>query len=403
MSPPPGGDDTPPAPSPPGGDDTPPAPSPPSGGDGAPGPGPPPGDGAPTAAAGTLPGAASSPKPNDAATGVTVGGPLLSWAAAPRALSYDVYWGAENTDLDTPINTSFTFLTIAASADLAHETLYYWRVDAKNEAGTTRGAVWSFTTAAAPAPAPPAGETPPVGLRQAPAWPAEAADLKIEAVVGGDSRRKSPPHLTLPEPTGNPTPEVSVKGLKPLALIYVPNYCATEGCFGSTPQRILAPRSFYGARGTITMVASNSEGRAELEVPYNLTCRYTLAEILGQYRGSWVPVPGTTPGKYTALTIGDTITTVPASSGGIDRDWAAELERRGETPGPQVNGHTLCSEIFHPDWTFARSYGSQRWNYGKHPFDQVGCERVISVTPREGDSTDFVPAGCNDPPYGDPP
>ena len=53
-------------------------------------------------------------------------------------------------------------MTIGATASLAHETLYYWRVDAKNEAGTTRGAVWSFTTAAAtaPAPAPPDEETP---------------------------------------------------------------------------------------------------------------------------------------------------------------------------------------------------------------------------------------------------
>ena len=162
VGPPPGGDDTPPAP----GDDTPPA------------PGPPPGDGAPPGAAGTPPGAASDPQPSDGATGVTYGGPLLSWAAAPRALSYDVYLGAENTDLDTPINTSFTALRIADSADLAAGTLYYWRVDAKNEAGATRGSVWSFTTAdqAAPAPVvptggytppvvPPAGETPRAGTQ----------------------------------------------------------------------------------------------------------------------------------------------------------------------------------------------------------------------------------------------
>ena len=98
------------------------------------------------------PGAASSPQPRDGATGVTVGGPLLTWAAAWRARSYDVYWGVATTDLDTPINTSFTALRIAASADLAPGTLYYWRVDAKNEAGTTRGNVWSFTTGAVPPP-----------------------------------------------------------------------------------------------------------------------------------------------------------------------------------------------------------------------------------------------------------
>ena len=157
VGPSPGDDEAPPAP----GDDARPGTAPPPGGGYTPPVvGPPPGDGAPPAAAGTPPGAASTPQPSTGATGVTVGGPLLSWAAAPRALSYDVYWGAENTDLDTPINTAFTALRIAASADLDADTLYYWRVDAKNEAGTTRGAVWSFTTAAAPA-SPPAEETPP--------------------------------------------------------------------------------------------------------------------------------------------------------------------------------------------------------------------------------------------------
>ena len=86
---------------------------------------------------------------------MTVRRSLLSWAVAPHALSYDLYWGATknlaaDSALGTPINTTSTFLTIAASAELAAETLYYWRVDAKNEAGTTRGNVWSFTTGEAP-------------------------------------------------------------------------------------------------------------------------------------------------------------------------------------------------------------------------------------------------------------
>ena len=123
---------------------TPPAVSPPPGGDGAPPP-----------AAGTAPDAAGTPQPSNGATGVAVGGPLLSWAYAPRALSYDVYWGttrelAADTERGTPINTSSTFVTIAETASLEHETLYYWRVDARNEAGTTPGAVWSFTTGEAP-------------------------------------------------------------------------------------------------------------------------------------------------------------------------------------------------------------------------------------------------------------
>ena len=81
-------------------------------------------------------------------------------ATAPRALSYDLYWGT-STEWGTPINTSSTFVTIALTASLEHETLYYWRVDAKNEAGTTRGNVWSFTTVAAPATRPPPAASPP--------------------------------------------------------------------------------------------------------------------------------------------------------------------------------------------------------------------------------------------------
>ena len=107
-------------------------------------------DDPPPAANGTPPGAASSPQPRDRATGVTVAGPLLTWAAVPGALSYDVYWGTTRDLRGTPINTASTFLSISTSADLAAGTLYYWRVDAKNEAGTTRGNVWSFTTGQPP-------------------------------------------------------------------------------------------------------------------------------------------------------------------------------------------------------------------------------------------------------------
>ena len=108
----------------------------------------------PASGGSSAPGRPSNPQPRDEATGVTVGGPLLSWGATPLALSYDVYWGATrelaaDTALGTPINTSSTFLRISPSTDLADDTTYYWRVDAKNDAGATRGDVWSFTTGAA--------------------------------------------------------------------------------------------------------------------------------------------------------------------------------------------------------------------------------------------------------------
>ena len=105
----------------------------------------------------TAPDAVENPFPTNQATGVTVDAPLLSWAASPRATSYDLYWGttkdlAADADLGTPINTSETAVPLrrpgatAAERRLGDNTTYYWRVDAKNNAGVTRGNVWSFTT-----------------------------------------------------------------------------------------------------------------------------------------------------------------------------------------------------------------------------------------------------------------
>ena len=58
----------------------------------------------------TAPDAVANPYPTNQATGVTVDAPLLSWAASPRATSYDLYWGttkglAADADLGPPINT----------------------------------------------------------------------------------------------------------------------------------------------------------------------------------------------------------------------------------------------------------------------------------------------------------
>ena len=323
------------SPSPPGGDDTPPAP--------------------PEApAASGPPGAASNPQPRDGATGVTVNMPILRWAAAPGAISYEVHWSEFRdritSEFTAPVVTSSTFVRMSARQStevgdewgrLKGETTYYWRVEAKSVAGTalcpppfcTRSRMWSFTTGPASAageappapPAPPAAETPPTGSKQAPAWPAAARDYKIEGTVNGYVFGRKL-HFAVPPPTGNPKPVISVDGLAPWALRYDPRAAYVPlGAY-----HIWTERKF-GAKGTIALVASNSEGSAKLEVPYNLTCRYTLAETIEQLRGSWVPWRATTPGKYTALTIGDTITTVPASVGTLDQDWVSERARTGRS------------------------------------------------------------------------
>ena len=289
---PPPGDDAPPAP----GDDTPPGTAPPPGGGYTPPVvGPPPGDGAPPAAAGTPPGAASAPQPSAGATGVTVGGPLLSWAAAPRALSYDVYWGAENTDLDTPINTAFNALRIAASADLEADTLYYWRVDAKNEAGVTRGAVWSFTTAAAPpaetpapAPANPDSEDEDASS-SAPVWSEAAKQVRIRFYAHQDLR------VEIPMPSGNPAPTVRPKndwlyGVSESTIEYGEDSLVISGKAYSF--------AFSGDREYV-LVASNQHGSSELAIPYSSRgCGYSQSDLIRQWIGTHtLPLapPGYTP------------------------------------------------------------------------------------------------------------
>ena len=129
----------------------------------------------PPAATDTAPATAGNPQPRDGATGVAVETLLLSWSAADRAASYDVYWGREehltaDADLGTPLATTFTATTIRRPA---LGTTYYWRVDAKNDQGTTTGSVWSFTTADQAAPPPPGGGgyTPPVAPAPSPEPP----------------------------------------------------------------------------------------------------------------------------------------------------------------------------------------------------------------------------------------
>ena len=161
----------------------------------------------------TLPGAAGSPQPRDGATSVTVDGPLLSWAAGARATSYDLYWGigknlAADADLGTPIRTTTPAVTIrrpgatAAERTLAGETTYYWRVDAKNDAGVTKGGVWSFTTGEAP-PAP-AEETPPA------TGPLPEAASNPQPRDGATGVRVKQPLLSWDAPPQPPPPEGDV-------------------------------------------------------------------------------------------------------------------------------------------------------------------------------------------------
>lgn len=70
----------------------------------------------------------------------------LSWDSAYNAASYDVYFGTGNPP-DFKANVLKTlFRTRYNPGPLNYGTTYYWRVDAKNDVGTTTGTVWQFTT-----------------------------------------------------------------------------------------------------------------------------------------------------------------------------------------------------------------------------------------------------------------
>lgn len=91
---------------------------------------------------GELPTAAWQPGPIDGTTGVVPEGVSLTWAAGAEATSHMVYFGTTNPPEFIGEQMDMSFATGAMLPDVN----YYWRVDEKNSAGTTTGAVWSFTT-----------------------------------------------------------------------------------------------------------------------------------------------------------------------------------------------------------------------------------------------------------------
>lgn len=90
-----------------------------------------------------LPGKASDPSPTNGAANVSVTADL-SWTAGSNTTSHDVYFGAN----PTPGAGEFQGNQAGTTFDpgiMVVDTTYYWRIDEKNDDGTTTGDVWSFT------------------------------------------------------------------------------------------------------------------------------------------------------------------------------------------------------------------------------------------------------------------
>jgi hypothetical protein len=86
--------------------------------------------------------------PANEAQGVT-SAPTLAWTTSTGATSYDVYFGT----VPIPPFITNTSGTTYSPATLGAGVTYYWRVIAKNTAGTASSEIWSFTTQASSAPA----------------------------------------------------------------------------------------------------------------------------------------------------------------------------------------------------------------------------------------------------------
>jgi hypothetical protein len=101
----------------------------------------------------------------------------LNWTAATGADSYDVYFGDSYppTSIGNQAATTYDPGTLIAGAT------YYWQIDSVGPGGTTTGAEWSFTTAAAPSQV--AGESPVDGASNIDI----TTDLNWTAATGADT------------------------------------------------------------------------------------------------------------------------------------------------------------------------------------------------------------------------
>lgn len=92
------------------------------------------------------PGKPTNPSPSDAASGITLDESPLSWDASdPAADTYEIYFGESGSEVLIGIAQAEVEFTIDFGT-LDYGTTYGWRIDATNEAGTTTGDTWTFST-----------------------------------------------------------------------------------------------------------------------------------------------------------------------------------------------------------------------------------------------------------------
>ena len=98
----------------------------------------------------SAPALSTNPTPAvNAEIGVASGGVTLSWENTTKnyygTVKYTVYIGLDADNL-AAVATDITAKSYKYDVQLQPEVTYYWRVDAKNDEGTTTGTLWSFNT-----------------------------------------------------------------------------------------------------------------------------------------------------------------------------------------------------------------------------------------------------------------
>jgi hypothetical protein len=92
--------------------------------------------------------------PTNGATNVSVP-PTLSWSASSGATSYAVQVATSSSFTTIVYSASGLTTTSTSATGLSASTIYYWRVNATNSAGTSDwSSVYSFTTASSSGSAP---------------------------------------------------------------------------------------------------------------------------------------------------------------------------------------------------------------------------------------------------------
>jgi hypothetical protein len=162
--------------------------------------------------AGAMPGTPGPISPANDAMGVSVTA-ALTWSAATNATSYEVYFGMTSPP---PLAGTVTATTFQPGA-LAAGWTYYWRVVAKNAAGSAASATFSFTVAGGTPTAGPTLVWPKEGatgvaVRIVMEWSAVPSATAYEVYVG---TRASPGMIGTVKVT-----TAKVKGLRPGTVYY---------------------------------------------------------------------------------------------------------------------------------------------------------------------------------------